>query len=179
MSAKSLANKRRTADNFGVAAPPERITPKSDFHGGFPDSHANTRSMSLDRVDVHILYRETVMRLDVLRRRVRENNDVLAASEFCRWLRFSGVFKVFEVYPSGAPLEVSASTVRKLVEDLLQECGERMRGGKPVLPGIELSELEMLNAKIDALTEHVARLSPSSAVTPVLHVIDGKGGNEC
>lgn len=116
-----------------------------------PDEITNANAMPLSRVDVHVLYRETVMRLDVLRRRVRENKDVLGASDFCRWLRFSGVFKIFEINPSAFPLEVCASKVRRLVEDLLQECGERMQGGKLPLPVIEVSELEMINAKLDVL----------------------------
>jgi len=123
---------------------------------------------SFGAVQFHVLYRETKWRLEILALRVHENRDVMAASEYCRWLRTSGILRLLELHPQAFPLPVDGVALRKQVEDLLQECGERFRGG--IVPAdVKLSEVEkitqqltILNAKVDALNSPTACSVPTT-----------------
>ena|ERR1700722_20092407 len=81
--------------------------------------------------NLHWLWKETVNRLDSLARDVREAKNVAEASNFARWLQFSGILMLFRNNPSTTKhLEVDESVVRKKIDDLIYECGELFRGGK-------------------------------------------------
>ena len=101
--------------------------------------------------DAAWLYKETVNFLDVLAREVREGKNVMLASQFARWLQFSGLIKIFEAYPSSAPHLVSdAAAVSTKVNDLLFDCGELFRGGK-FDPKYAASDIAEINRKLDEI----------------------------
>lgn len=144
--------------------------------------------MSFDLVNLHWLWRETVNSLDAYAKRVRECKDLLGAADFARFVRSSGLLKLFDAHESLGPFEVSGASVRKKVSDLLFECGERMRSNKTE-PLIALSELEAINRKLELIAGHVSKLSPVADLpadsrttedtgqnVPVLCVIEGGDG---
>jgi len=136
--------------------------------------------VQLDKVNLHIIWRETDNRVEVLHSRVREGKDVLAASEFARWLQFSGVLKLLVEQPF--PLPCRAAELRNKVEKLVAACGEwfalHERSNIQPHPPSPSPELERINAQLASLTAAVSNLSPPSSETaaagsPALHVIAG------
>jgi len=136
--------------------------------------------VKLDKLNSHILWRETNQRVTELHARVREGIDVDAASEFARWLRFSGVLQLVGEYPF--PLESHGAGLSLAVEALVADCGlwyanhERSR----VKPHAQIpkTELERINAQLAHLTVQLSKLSPptsntADAAQPALHVIAG------
>lgn len=119
----------------------------------------------LEQTDILILYRETVIFLDRLSREVREGKNVMLASQFARWLQFSGLNKVFETYPCNRPhCEVDAVVLEKKTKDLLFECGELFRGGRAD-PKYAASDIAEINRKLDTVLLTLAR--PMSVTTIV------------
>lgn len=138
--------------------------------------------MHLDSVTLHVLWRETDNRLNVLAARVREGIDVLAASEFARWLQFSGLLKVLESVEQGFPLPVRGSDLRRKAADLQMECGDWFRthehSNTHPHPQIPRTDLERINAQLAQLQQQISQLSPSTvepanAVSASLRVIEG------
>src|ERR1039458_10533474 len=82
----------------------------SDSAYGLHDAGARNRSLQrplmagyVMRIEAHklrLIWKETNTRLDVLAGRVREGVEVLAASDFARWLNFSGIIQIFVQNPS-------------------------------------------------------------------------------
>jgi len=139
--------------------------------------------MKLDSVTLHVMWRETDNRLDVYAARVREGVDVLAASDFARWLRFSGVLKILEAVEQPFPLLVKGKELSKKNEDLISDCGEwfgqHERANYQPHPGIPRTELERINATLADMQNQLQKLSPpthgdtSAAGQPALTVIAG------
>jgi len=136
--------------------------------------------MQIDKVNLHVIWRETNTRVDVLRARVREGVDVMAASEFARWLQFSGVLRLLREQPY--PLPCRRAELTGKVEQLVAECGDwfanHERSNVQPHPQIPRTELERISAQLNGLTAAVAKLTPSnvetaSAVQASLRVIEG------
>jgi hypothetical protein len=139
-----------------------------------------------DDVDLHFLYRSTLDRLKVLGARAREGKCVDETSEFSRWVKSSGLTKLFERYPASGQLEVSAEKVRTLAQKVLFDC-ECYFNKVPRGPWVELSELESINQKLDRIAGglamlHQRNLSPCEEVetasagsdsSPALRVLAG------
>jgi len=137
--------------------------------------------MRFDSVKLHCLWRETTNRLDSLARSVREHKSVAEASNFAKWLQFSGVIDLLEQNPQGFPLVVDGKRVREQVRTLLSDCGESFRNGKAD-PKYAASDIAEINRKLDILAAHVAtNLPPEPALadtpavdgSPALRVIAG------
>lgn len=118
--------------------------------------------MRTDSVNLHWLWRETVNRLDVLARRVSENRDVLGASEFCRWLLFSGLIQFFKENSQPEPLKVDGAFVEWKIKELLYQCNERFRTGKTE-PTIAESELKSIHEKMDLIAGYLSKLTAAPA----------------
>jgi len=138
--------------------------------------------MEIDKVFLHVLWRETSNRIGVLQGRVNEGVDVDAASEFCRWLRFSGVLKLLESAPDDARLPCKGSVLSRQVETLVYDCGQwyanHERANRKPPAQVPRSELESINAQLAQLRTDLAKLSPSTIETanagnPALFVIEG------
>jgi len=105
---------------------------------------------------LHWMWRETNNRLDVLSRRVDEGRDVVAASEFVRWLGFSGVLRILELNPSIGVLRVDGGLLRFKADDILRRCNacgvvdpDDMRLG--------LDAVRSIHEKLDLIAGHVSR----------------------
>jgi len=140
----------------------------------------NRANVQIDKVRLHIIWRETDTRIDTLRARVREGVDVMAASEFARWLRFSDVLDLLQEQPF--PLPCRAAELKAKVEELVAECGQWFanhdRANTKPHPLIPRTELERINLQLANLAEAVSKLSPPNSETtdaakPALHVIAG------
>ena len=121
--------------------------------------------MRIEAHKLHWIWKETDTRLDVLAGRVREGVEVLAASDFARWLQFSGLLEVFDQNLSDGVCKVDGKGIRKKVGDLLFECGEWFRlHENSYLPRdmeIPRSEMEKVNRRLNQIEEHLAKLVPS------------------
>jgi len=138
--------------------------------------------MPVDKLFLHVLWRETSTRLEVLQGRVNEGVDVDAASEFARWLRFTGLLKLLEQAPDDERLPVKGHELSKRVDKLVADCGdwyakyERSNIKPPAQ--IPRSELEAINAQLAELRATIAKLSlptldTAQAGLPALRVIEG------
>jgi len=132
----------------------------------------------LNNVQLHCLWRETDNRLTSLARSVREGKCVDEASNFCRWLRFTGLLELLEQNSRPLPLIVNGAGLRVKVQDILFDCGEFYKGGKPALPKYSDSDMATVMDRLDMITNRLDQISPPSSetareVSASLHVIQG------
>lgn len=186
---KTLANIGENAilvasDTNTVADGEYAVSGRAKNHSGYKTDTKPEQGdgVYLDKLNLHIIWRETDTRVDVLAARVREGVDVEAASEFCRWLRFSGILKLLELARDNARLPCKGQQLSAKVDSLIYECGQwfanHERANKKPHPQVPRSELERITSQLQALTAEVAKLSPSTietanAVQPALLVIEG------
>ena len=131
-----------------------------------------------DAVQLHVMWMETDRFLDGLAASVREGKAVEEASNFARWLQFSGVLNLLEKNRQPFPLPCNGDELRRKCQDLVQNCAEWTKGGKQPAPRYEASDMTAVLAKLETLTKRVEELSPPSTDTaaagkPSLHVIQG------
>lgn len=121
-------------------------------------------------VELHVMWRETDTRVDVLRARVREGVDVMAASEFARWLRGSGVLGMLQRAESKGPLPVRGLELAAKVERLVSECGDwfahHERSNTKPHPQIPQSELEAIHEQLRTINAHLGDLLPQVSAEP-------------
>jgi len=136
----------------------DKRQPVADFKD-FPKSERLTLGPHFTNVER--IFRETEMRLDTYSRRVREGVEVLPASDFARWLQFSGILELLEAHEMAVPLRVESLRVK--TTDLLFECGEwfrlHERSNTPRDPLVPRCELERITARLTQI-EQALRLSP-------------------
>jgi len=138
-------------------------------------------SGKLSAAQLHVLWRETDRVVEGLAKAVMECKRVDEASNFGRWIRFSGVLEILEAHPAPFPLTVDAKGLKKKVSDMLFECGELYRGGKHD-PRYAASDIAEINRKLDIIAAHISQPSPPLMATtadvgdsaePVLQVLQG------
>jgi hypothetical protein len=136
--------------------------------------------MHNDIINLATIYRETTNRLEVFTRRVQEGKDVMPASEFCRWLEFSGILPLMLTHTNQeqGPFKIDGSLLRWRCDQLLDNCNERLRTGNEN-PTFEKLEFQSIHEKIDRMAGYLSRLSvaPAVSVAPIpaehLTVISG------
>ena len=112
------------------------------------------------------IWSETDRRLDSFANRVREGRDVMAASEFARWLFFSGIITLCKENSAPAPLKCDGALLQWKCEQLISQCGEYFTtNGQSA--GLKETQLVSLHEKVDRLASnlelvagHVSKLSP-------------------
>ena len=162
-----------------TASPVHSSCQQSDSHGS-PESESDTMqsdSKTLEPHKAHWLWKETYRRLETLGKRAREGKCVDEASEFARWLSFSGLIPLFKAYAAPDPLEVSHTKLERLIGDVLFECEQHWKRN-PRGPWVSKSELESINQKLDLLAGRLAQLSPpaSQVETAVITAIPAQIG---
>lgn len=120
--------------------------------------------MNADSVNLHWIYRETLNRLDVLHRRVQEGRDVEAASEFARWLIFSGIIKLMEANSSDKLLKVDGPLLRSRTQMLIEACNYRFRRNDDS-PRFQAKDVQSLHEKIDLVAGYLSRLNVPAFLT--------------
>lgn len=103
-------------------------------------------SILVTKAELRWIASETHFKLAALSREVREGKNVLYASQFARWLQFSGLVRLLELVSDGV-------SIQKELGDLLFECGEIFKGGK-VDPKYAASDIAEINRKLDLLLAH-------------------------
>jgi len=121
-------------------------------------TQAQARAVNDNAIQLHLVWRATLTRLDTLTQRVRERQDVLAASEFARFVRHNGLLKLFSLNPAKDPLPVNAGQVDKACGELLSLC-EDVWKNRDVAVATE-TNLAALNRKLDILAAHVSQFVP-------------------
>jgi hypothetical protein len=114
-----------------------------------------------DAATLYWIYKETKSRLETLSCRVSEGRDVLAASEFARWLSFSGIIKLLESNPQPEPLKVDGAFLRWNTEQLIQQCNERFRTNS-VDPNFKAADFKSLHDKVDTIAGYLSTLASTA-----------------
>lgn len=110
---------------------------------------------TFDETDLHFMWKSVKSRLETLDKRAREGNEVDEASDFARWIEWSGLTKLFDEFPAGPPFEVSGSAIRRLAREVLFDC-ELWWKKNPRGPWVAKSELEAVNQKLDLIAARLA-----------------------
>ena len=100
--------------------------------------------------NLHQIWRETMNKLSSYSHRVSESRDVIAASEFGRWLNFCGLIPLFNANPQGAPFKVDGALLQWAVNDLIERCNDRFRTNSSD-PKMSVDEYESLHDKVDKM----------------------------
>lgn len=161
----------------------------SDCHGVQQSERQAVNSDGKIEVDVawlHRIWREIDGKIDTYAGRVREGVEVLPASDFARWVRFSGLLELLEANSMDVPWAVDGPRLREKVRELIYDCGEwfrlHERSSAVFNPMVPRCELERITEQLTILAGQVAKLSPPSTETaaparPGLRVI--QGGANC
>ena len=122
------------------------------------------------KANLHQIWRETMNKLSSFSHRVSENRDVMAASEFARWVSFSGLIPFFKQNPQPEPFKVDGSILEWTVDHLIERCNDRFRTNNSD-PKLSVDEFESLHDKVDKLASnldtvagYLARMSVAPAV---------------
>lgn len=111
--------------------------------------------------EIHWFWNETKDRLEAYHRRVQEGRDVWAAVEFARFVRWSGLVKLFEENAQGEPLKVDGAYIRWKAEELERCCTERFRTNSTE-PTLTAAYLQSLHDKIDLMAGYLGKLTVGS-----------------
>ena len=129
-------------------------------------------SITSEAVNFAQIYRETIRRLDVLSLRVQEGKDVQGASEFCRWLDFSGIPRLLEANANKETglLKVDGAFLRWRCNELQERCNDYLQRGQADLTFSAAylqtmhEKLESTNRKIDLVAGYLSKLSVAPSV---------------
>jgi hypothetical protein len=109
------------------------------------------------------LFGETKGKLLSLERAVAQGRAVDEASNFSRWLFFSGLCELLESASGIPPWNIDGKEVRVIAERVTYACGLIYKGGKqPVNP--QQSTVDEINAKVDYLLSKLAKPAPPLSV---------------
>ena len=126
--------------------------------------------VSIPRVDLIWLRNETNGFLKRLARDVREGKNVMLASQFARWLEFSGLLKMLRAVPGGGE-------AWGRVRDLNFLCGELFRNGRAD-PDYAASDIAEINRKLDVILSQRRRDSDNDEALVPLRETPVLSGNE-
>lgn len=105
------------------------------------------------------LQRETLGMLLHLERAVSEGRAVDEASNFCRWLTFSGLCHLLESFSGEPPWNIDGKEVRLVAQRVIAACGVIHKGGRmPANP--QQSTVDEINAKMDYILSRMAKPAP-------------------
>jgi hypothetical protein len=113
--------------------------------------------MDMEKVVLHRIWSETIGRLDSFRRRVAEGRDVMAASEFARWVFFSGLIGLFKENAQDGFFRVDGALIQSKCEQLIESCNERFRSND-VSPHFDSAEFKSLHEKVDCIAGYLSKL---------------------
>jgi hypothetical protein len=114
---------------------------------------------------MHWLWKETYNRLERFDRLVQEGRGMDEALGFVRYLKGSGLLKLFNVTFQESPLKVDGPLIHWRCNELEQSILRRYSTGD--LQGrIEPKDLQTLHEKLDTLAGYVSKLVPAIAPRP-------------
>jgi len=141
-------------------------------------SGSQKAKLQSDLVTLYRLWAETDCRLDVLAKQVREGLAVDEASNFARWLQFSGVMEILKAADfSNTQLRADVPGLKLKFEKLISDCGEwyaqHERSRTPRDAYISASKLSALESEMRLMREQISRLLPQTETVPALQIIQG------
>jgi len=113
----------------------------------------------LTGLQLHKLWCETNNFVERLTKDVREVKNVNAASDFVRWLQWTGLLEILVAAESPMPLPVRGGELKLKVKKLLDACNDLYQDGKAT-PRYTESDIAEINRKLDIIAAHVATTLP-------------------
>lgn len=126
--------------------------------------------MQCDLVTFHRIWAETDRRLDSLLAQVREGVGVDEASNFSRWLFFSGILNLLIPHEQETPLPVRAIELKRKCNTLTDACGEwysiHEHSNKPRDAYVSQSKLDSIEKQLISMNSKLVALSlpPGEAI---------------
>ena len=106
---------------------------------------------------MRILFRETSNRIATYLRLVAEGKCLDEASNFARWLQFSGLMGVLRSNPQPMPLPVDGEKLRLQMEELIAACGEvYAKWGNNPAPQYQKTDIDEIREQLAAITKKLA-----------------------
>jgi hypothetical protein len=141
---RSLARRHKSKDSYGWHLPPKKVA----------ELQAAGQSVPVQfRFVLDKILSETSNYLGSLESSVRGGKCVDEAADFSRWLQFSGVLSMLEMF---AELNPDFKALRRRVTDLTLSCGPHLRGGR-VAASYCQSDIDSINGKLDVLLSAFAK----------------------
>lgn len=137
--------------------------------------------VSPQQADAHWFWKQSINRLESLRKRVVEGRDLEQALEFSRYILWCRIDKLLVDYKSDGELKVDMPFLRWKAEELQRQVLALYGAGKVRENGNQ-SAMEAILHRLDIIAAHVATLSPPLTDTtvsvgnpaePVLQVLQG------
>ena len=128
----------------------------------------------VNSANLHRIWSETMGRLEAFSRRVSEGRDVIAASEFARWVFFSGLIQLCKENSQDGFFKVDGALLQWTCDQLIERCNERFRTNN-LEPSFRAEEFQSLHDKIDRMAGYLSRLSVAPAV--VVNPLPRDGSN--
>jgi hypothetical protein len=135
--------------------------------------------MNSDAVLLHVMWRETMNRLDRYSRVVDEGKALESALDFAHFVTWSGLIKLFKINPQAHPLKVDGALLQWTAEELQRKVQERFRLNDTA-PHLGESEMETVHDKLNLIAGYLSRLMPppfiegvnASEVTTIRPLVD-------
>jgi len=112
-------------------------------------------------VNNHILYRDTLNKLNDLRHRVLDGQDIMLALEFARFVEASFIVRILKPFDNDGPLTVDskalqarAKEVRQLAQDTFYKLGK-----EELFPRHDAEQIAGINRRLDILAAQVSKLT--------------------
>jgi hypothetical protein len=134
-----------------------------------------TYMLELGQLELYVLYRETKSQVESFLAPVSECKQLESAICFCRYVRWSGLLKLFKTNPQPHPLPVDGYLLESVINELESEVLRRYQTGD-VKPRIDAAQLERINHKLDLIAGQlslVPGLPKVDTKLPPLRIIQG------
>lgn len=115
-------------------------------------------SLNGDSSTYYRIFTECCNRVNTYCKRVAEGRDVQSASEYARWLFFSGIIGLLKENSCDGPLKVDGAHLAWKVEDLTERCNQYFRSNGRS-SGVSSSELESVHEKLARVSSNVELLA--------------------
>jgi hypothetical protein len=116
----------------------------------------NERSQQMDSVQIYKLFDWTSTLAKRYERAVREGKELLAAVEWCRYLVNAGILELLTRTASEAVIPIDVNELRDRVKRMQDEAQYQWTCSQNK-PHIDLSEVEAIHRKVDAMAEWMLR----------------------
>jgi hypothetical protein len=113
-------------------------------------------------LDVFRVCQETARRMDTLAARVVEGKFILEASEFVRWLRFSGIVGLCQANQAAGELPIDGAGLAVKCRELHEACNERLTSGDKTVRFENLA-VESIVDRLAAIEAKLTRPESSTA----------------
>lgn len=114
--------------------------------------------MDASNANFHRVYTECCARVEIYCKRVAEARDVQAASDFAKFLFFSGIIGLLKENASPEPLKVDGAHLAWKLEDLIERCNGHFRSNGRA-SGVSPGELESVHEKLARVSANVEMLA--------------------